>query len=149
MRVSLSRYVVTYSIAQAIAMAIPMALLLIDVDVGSSANIPGVFAAACLTAYLFVRRIGRAPSRAERHQLAWLCLAAVWIISLTALAALILVGGPVFVDSLKQLFGGVSYLLWIGIVLLVCAMFLVIYYLSYGWYAGVVARSLAKKRAAR
>jgi hypothetical protein len=146
--ISLSRYVMTYTIAQAIVMAIPVALLLFDVDLGSSANVTGAFAAACITAYLFVRRIGRAPTIVERRRLAWLCLAAVWAISLTALGLLLLVTGPAFVDGLKQQLGGLPYYLLLGIVLLVSALYLGIYHLSYGWYAGVVARSLAKRRAA-
>jgi hypothetical protein len=146
--ISLFRYVMVYSVAQIIAMAIPIALLLVDVDLGDSANIIGAFLSACVTAYVFVKWRGRAPTKAERYRLAWLSLAAAWTISLIALSILVVVAGPALVDSLKKQLGGLAYYWYIGIVAFVSTLFLAIYHISYGWYAGIVARAVAKRRGA-
>lgn len=132
-----------YAIAQVLAILVPFVLILFGIDLGSSANIGGAFAAALFAAHTFVKNHGRAPTSDERRRLVWLSFAICWTISMVMVAGFTLVFGQAAIDMFKEILSALPGAVLIVIILVVSAIYLGVFHLAYG----TMARNFEKKTA--
>jgi uncharacterized membrane protein len=140
---NLGRYVGIFVVAQLAVMVILVILAFaFGLQPGSSTNLVGTAVAAMATAHFFVRTHGRAPTAEERKKLAWLSLAAVWGVALGMLGLLAVAAGRAAFEPFLAVVRGLPVSGWVLITLFVSALYLGIFYINYGWFAGLLARSI-------